>query len=129
AAVRTAWGVPNEFPASRFLDDVPEDLVDWRRRESSMQALRGSGSGWGGGASAWGRSGGGSGWSGSGGAGRSGPVTTRKGAAASRPGTGRPVGAPRDAGTPSFGSGKRQVGDVPSLAVGDKVTHDSYGLG
>ena len=122
AAVRTAWGVPNEFPASRFLDDVPDDLVDWRRRESSMQALRGSGSGWGGGASAWGRSAGTS-------AGRSGPVTTRKGAAPARSGTGRPVGAPRDAGTPSFGSGKRPVGDTPSLAIGDKVTHDSYGLG
>ncbi|WP_250448048.1 UvrD-helicase domain-containing protein, partial [Actinotalea sp. C106] len=70
AAVRTAWGVPNEFPASRFLDDVPEELVDWRRRESSMDTLRGSGSGWGGGASAWGGRGGGSR---SGGA-RSGPV-------------------------------------------------------
>ena len=123
AAVRTAWGVPNEFPASRFLDDLPDDVVDWRRRESSMQALRGSGSGWGGGASAWGRSGTGTA------AGRSGPVTTRKGAASTRPGTGRPAGAPRDAGTPSFGSGKRPAGDVPSLAVGDKVTHDSYGLG
>src|SRR5665648_1096601 len=55
AAVRTAWGVPNEFPASRFLDDVPEELVDWRRRESSMAVLRAAGSGWGGGASAWGR--------------------------------------------------------------------------
>src|SRR5665648_1010894 len=47
AAVRTAWGVPNEFPASRFLDDVPEELVDWRRRESSMAVLRAAGSGWG----------------------------------------------------------------------------------
>jgi len=123
AAVRTAWGVPNEFPASRFLDDLPDEVVDWRRRESSMQALRGAGSGWGGGASAWGRSGAGTA------AGRSGPVTTRKGAAPTRPGSGRPVGAPRDAGTPSFGSRRTVVGDVPSLTVGDKVTHDSYGLG
>ncbi|NTW39329.1 MAG: UvrD-helicase domain-containing protein, partial [Cellulomonadaceae bacterium] len=61
AAVRTAWGVPNEFPASRFLDDLPEDLVDWRRRESSMAVLRAGGSGWGGGASAWGGRGSGSG--------------------------------------------------------------------
>ncbi|KGM14944.1 ATP-dependent DNA helicase PcrA, partial [Actinotalea fermentans ATCC 43279 = JCM 9966 = DSM 3133] len=128
AAVRTAWGVPNEFPASRFLDDLPDEVVDWRRRESSMQALRGSGSGWGGGASAWGGSRGGGG-TGGGAAGRSGPVTTRKGAAPVHSGTGRPVGAPRDAGTPSFGSGKRPVGDTPSLAIGDKVTHDSYGLG
>lgn len=127
AAVRTAWGVPNEFPASRFLDDIPDECVDWRRRESSMQALRGAGSGWGGGASAWGGRGSGSGYGSGGAAGRSGPVTTRKGAP-TRPGTGRPVGAPRDA-APSFGSGRTPVGDAPSLAVGDKVTHDSYGLG
>ena len=43
AAVRTSWGVPNEFPASRFLDDLPEELVDWRRRESSMAVLRAGG--------------------------------------------------------------------------------------
>jgi DNA helicase-2/ATP-dependent DNA helicase PcrA len=130
AAVRTAWGVPNEFPASRFLDDVPEELIDWRRRESSMAVLR-AGSGWGGGASAWGR-----------GAsdGRSGPVTSRSGGGKVAPGKGGPGkggsgkggsgtrGAPRDA-APSFGSGKRQVSVVPDLAVGDKVTHDSYGMG
>jgi DNA helicase-2/ATP-dependent DNA helicase PcrA len=121
AAVRTAWGVPNEFPASRFLEDLPDELVDWRRRESSMQALRRAGSGWGGGASAWGGS------ARTGSVGRSGPVSTRTGAPA-RSGTGRPTGAPRDAQTPSFGSGRRPV-DAPSLEVGDKVTHDSYGLG
>jgi DNA helicase-2/ATP-dependent DNA helicase PcrA len=123
AAVRTAWGVPNEFPASRFLDDLPDETVEWRRRESSMQALRGAGSGWGGGASAWGgRSGGGSGS-----AGRSGPVTTSRTTPGGRA-SGRPTGAPRDAGAPSFGKGRTPV-EAPSLAVGDKVTHDSYGLG
>ncbi|WP_024287069.1 DNA helicase PcrA [Cellulomonas sp. KRMCY2] len=112
AAVRTAWGVPNEFPASRFLDDVPDELVDWRRRESSMAVLRGSGSGWGGGASAWGgRSGGGSG-----GGSRSGPVATKK---IALPSTGATFGSA----TP------RQAGDVPNLTIGDKVTHDAYGLG
>ena len=55
AAVRTAWGVPNEFPPSRFLDDLPDELVDWRRRESSTSQLRG---GWG---SGYGSSGGGGG--------------------------------------------------------------------
>jgi DNA helicase-2/ATP-dependent DNA helicase PcrA len=114
AAVRTAWGVPNEFPASRFLDDLPDEVVDWRRRESSMATLRASGSGWGGGASAWGGRA----------SGRSG-VTTRAGSP--KPSTGRPTSAPRDD-APSFGAGK-VVGPVPDLAIGDKVTHDSYGLG
>ncbi|WP_407341490.1 DNA helicase PcrA [Pengzhenrongella phosphoraccumulans] len=96
AAVRTSWGMPNEFPASRFLDDLPEELVDWRRRESSMAVLR-SGAGYG------------SGYGGS---------APKK----------RPVPPSPDA--PKFGSATpRPAGDVPSLAIGDRVTHDSYGLG
>jgi len=117
AAVRTAWGVPNEFPASRFLDDVPEELVDWRRRESSMAALRAAGTGWGGGASAWGRPTARSSTPEAGGRGPGG--SARTGA----------VKAPRDA-APHLGSATpRAAGDVPNLALGDKVTHDSYGLG
>src|SRR5690606_12019669 len=116
AAVRTAWGVPNEFPASRFLDDVPPELVDWRRAESSMAALRAGGSGWGSGASAWGGRSGAYGTrasrrtddDGS----RSGPVTRR-----SLPSTGA-----------TFGSATPRA-DVPSLEVGDRVTHDGYGMG
>ncbi|WP_285585402.1 DNA helicase PcrA [Herbidospora sp. NBRC 101105] len=30
AAVRTAWGAPSFNPASRFLAEVPADLVEWR---------------------------------------------------------------------------------------------------
>ena len=119
AAVRTAWGVPNEFPASRFLDDLPDELVDWRRRESSMAALR-AGSGWGGGASAWGGS-------------RNGPVSTRAtrtaGGGSTRPGGGGAHRTPPRDSAPSFGSAKRATGPAPDLAIGDKVTHDSYGLG
>ncbi|MBC7550750.1 MAG: DNA helicase PcrA [Cellulomonas sp.] len=96
AAVRTSWGMPNEFPASRFLDDLPEELLDWRRRESSMAVLR-AGAGYG------------SGYGGT--------------APQKRPG-------PPSPGGPKFGSATpRPAGDVPSLAIGDRVTHDSYGLG
>ncbi|WP_298989532.1 DNA helicase PcrA [uncultured Pseudokineococcus sp.] len=38
AAVRTAWGQPQYNPASRFLDDVPPDLLQWRRGASSAVA-------------------------------------------------------------------------------------------
>ena len=31
ALVRSAWGAPSHNPASRFLDELPVDLVDWRR--------------------------------------------------------------------------------------------------
>ncbi|MGH8970732.1 MAG: DNA helicase PcrA [Actinomycetes bacterium] len=36
AAVRSAWGAPQHNPASRFLEEVPDELVDWRRQESSV---------------------------------------------------------------------------------------------
>jgi len=41
AAVRSAWGAANAMPASRFLDDVPDETIDWKRLASSMEALRG----------------------------------------------------------------------------------------
>lgn len=31
AAVRSAWGAPSYNPPSRFLDEIPPHLVDWRR--------------------------------------------------------------------------------------------------
>ncbi|GAB1820232.1 DNA helicase PcrA [Herbidospora sp. RD11066] len=55
AAVRTAWGAPSFNPASRFLAEVPGDLVEWRndpkknawgaatKRETRPLASRGSG--------------------------------------------------------------------------------------
>ncbi|WP_344426910.1 DNA helicase PcrA [Pseudonocardia ailaonensis] len=33
AIVRSAFGQPSTNPASRFLDEVPDDLVDWERSE------------------------------------------------------------------------------------------------
>jgi DNA helicase-2/ATP-dependent DNA helicase PcrA len=31
ATVRTAWGAPQYNPASRFTEEIPEHLIDWRR--------------------------------------------------------------------------------------------------
>jgi DNA helicase-2/ATP-dependent DNA helicase PcrA len=113
AALRTAWGVPNEFPPSRFLDDIPEELVDWRRRESATSRLRG---GWGSGFGSGGGRGSSSSWSERGSSGSaSGPVRTERREPLPRTGA-------------SFGSATPR-GDVPDLDVGDKVTHDAYGLG
>jgi DNA helicase-2/ATP-dependent DNA helicase PcrA len=36
ATVRSAWGAPQAYPASRFLEEIPGQLVDWRRLESSV---------------------------------------------------------------------------------------------
>jgi DNA helicase II / ATP-dependent DNA helicase PcrA len=35
AAVRTAWGAPSYNPPSRFLDELPAHLLDWRRLETT----------------------------------------------------------------------------------------------
>lgn len=32
AEYRSAWGAPNYNPASRFLDEIPENLIEWRQR-------------------------------------------------------------------------------------------------
>ncbi|MFC7329445.1 DNA helicase PcrA [Marinactinospora rubrisoli] len=74
SAVRSAWGTPAYNPASRFLDEVPKELIDWRRAESTIAA-----------------------------------VSSR----------------PRMPSVPSRGRPR----DVPTLSPGDKVTHDSFGMG
>ncbi len=33
AVMRSAWGSPAFNPASRFLDEIPDDCLDWRREE------------------------------------------------------------------------------------------------
>jgi len=35
AVVRSAWGSPQYGPASRFLDEIPPELVDWQRTEAT----------------------------------------------------------------------------------------------
>ena len=32
AEYRSAWGAPNYNPASRFLDEIPDNLIEWRQR-------------------------------------------------------------------------------------------------
>jgi DNA helicase II / ATP-dependent DNA helicase PcrA len=94
AVVRSAWGAPSHNPASRFIDELPVDLVDWRRTEAAQTS-----------------------WS------RpvlpslprrnAGPPATRFGTAAIR----------------AVAEARGQQRDVPSLAPGDRVLHDSFGMG
>jgi DNA helicase-2/ATP-dependent DNA helicase PcrA len=114
AQMRATWGQPQFFPASRFLDEVPEEVLDVARAGSSLSGIGFEGSG----------SGGGGGYSGGHGVGRGesrGPSLTGMGV-----GQGR-----RNVSRPSLGSGRaaRSGADIPSLAVGDKITHDSFGMG
>jgi DNA helicase-2/ATP-dependent DNA helicase PcrA len=71
AKTRSSWGAPQYNPASRFLGEVPDSLVEWKQSEAPAMARM-----------------------------------------ATRPGVRSPGNNP-----------------VPSLSPGDKVTHDSFGLG
>jgi len=79
AIVRSGWGSPQYNPASRFLDDIPADLIDWQRTETT--GMRST----------------------------SAPAVA---ALAGRPGVRSPGNRP-----------------MISLHSGDRVSHDSFGLG
>jgi DNA helicase-2/ATP-dependent DNA helicase PcrA len=98
ALVRSAWGAPSHNPASRFLDELPVDLVDWRRTAAEQTR--------------WGR-----------------PDLT---------GGSTRLGTPTDAGRRNFSSAAMRADaaakakparEIPSLAPGDRVVHDSFGMG
>ncbi|MGH3451641.1 MAG: 3'-5' exonuclease, partial [Haloechinothrix sp.] len=100
AVTRSAWGQPMTNPASRFLDEIPGELLDWRREEPRM------GVGHGGmprAATTWGRGGG-----------------FGSDSAQSRLAS----GGMRSTG---FKGWKDTV--ALTLDVGDRVSHDKYGLG
>jgi DNA helicase-2/ATP-dependent DNA helicase PcrA len=125
AVMRSAWGQPGANPASRFIDDIPPELLDWRRTGADARsggyigdsAFEGN---FGDGGRVFGRSsgsrtfGGGSGSYGSG-SGRSAPVTAGRFGSNSA----------------SRAAGRRPLGSGPALelAVGNRVSHDKYGLG
>ncbi len=79
AVVRSGWGAPQYHPASRFLDEIPADLVDWQRTETT--GMRSS----------------------------------------STPAVATLAGRP----------GVRSPGNRPTISLrsGDRVSHDSFGLG
>nr|WP_120491100.1 DNA helicase PcrA [Corynebacterium lactis] len=110
AVTRSSWGSPQNNPPSRFLGEVPPELIDWLREGPSRA--------WGAGS----RSGGyGSGFGSSGGAG-SAFGRGRGGGFGSSNGSGFGGGA-------SGGAGARKKNKELHLEPGDKVVHDKYGLG
>jgi len=106
AEVRAAWGAPQYLPASRFVDEIPAELVDWRRSETTMSSLRARADARGSGG--WSSTYGGSQDRGDGNVyGKAGAVRTRS-VPPSPPGAG--------------------AGDV-GFEVGERVNHDSFGMG
>ncbi len=107
AEVRSSWGAPQYFSASRFADEIPAELVEWRRSEASTASLRARADRY------PSRAGG---WSSTYGAGMDdGDVYSRAGAATRSKVPPSPPGATAET--------------AAGLAVGDRVSHDQYGLG
>ncbi|MDR7328815.1 DNA helicase PcrA [Corynebacterium guangdongense] len=103
AMLRSSWGNPVTNPASRFLGEIPEDLLDWRREEPTASY----GGGWG--------SAGGSGAWGSGATPRNRAVGSQRTSSPQR----------RDRQMPRAAAKNSDL----QLAVGDRVNHAKYGLG
>ncbi|MDP9805824.1 DNA helicase-2/ATP-dependent DNA helicase PcrA [Trueperella bonasi] len=134
AGSRSQWGAPQELPASRFLEEIPAETIDWRRDESAMQTLRGS--------AAWGRARYTKTWdedddfapafgSGSGAYGRSKPASStfkasKFGKASATEAAGPEAGAAAATNEPGANSAVPETG---GLAVGDTVRHKSFGVG
>ncbi len=111
AEVRSAWGAPQYLPVSRFAEEIPADLVEWKRSETSMSSLRARTE----------RRGGG-GWSSTYGGGAYGGSQDREdGNTYARAGA---VSAKRVPPSPPG----TQEGDA-GFEVGDRVTHDGFGMG
>src|SRR6185369_15197397 len=108
AVTRSAWGQPQYNPPSRFLDELPKELVRWERTDAAYTS-------WSGGGGVGGRTGGS-------GVARSSFVggTPKATQLASRLGL-----DPSKLATAS----ELARSDAPSLAVGDRVNHQRHGLG
>ena len=105
AVTRSSWGSPQNNPPSRFLGEVPSDLIDWLREAPARS---------------WGA---GSGGFGSGGYG-AGSAFGRGHGTSSGFGSSSGLG-----GSTSSGASSRKKNQVLHLEPGDKVVHDKYGLG
>jgi len=81
AEYRSSWGSPTYNPASRFLDEIPEGVIEWRNHGGTSASLS--------------------------------PSLTRKPRVATAP--------------PPRPTGKKST--AMQLAVGERVSHDTFGLG
>ncbi|MFD9128311.1 DNA helicase PcrA [Kitasatospora sp. NPDC059571] len=101
SVLRSAWGQPSYNPASRFLEEIPDTLVEWKRTggTASVPAARG--------------------------------FSPSSSGASRSYGSGSSARSTTSSPAPGWGTSARRVTEreVVSLAVGDRVTHDTFGLG
>ncbi|SDY74811.1 ATP-dependent DNA helicase PcrA [Micromonospora pattaloongensis] len=111
AVTRSAWGQPAYNPPSRFMEELPVELVRWERTEGSYTSWSGTGGGVGGRAGAADRSAGARGGGFAGGTPKAARLAERLGIDGSRLST------------------ASELRQVPKVAAGDRVNHQRYGLG
>ncbi|MDK1472794.1 DNA helicase PcrA [Streptomyces sp. 549] len=92
STLRSAWGQPSYNPASRFLEEIPPEYLEWRRTGGSA-----------------------------GGGGGSMAPTSGIG--------GSMLSSVSRRGASGFATRRAKERTVVQLSVGDRVTHDSFGLG
>jgi DNA helicase-2/ATP-dependent DNA helicase PcrA len=93
ASMRSAWGQPSYNPPSRFLEEIPDTYLTWKRKGAQVPA---------------------------------GPVSGVASALSSSL-----ASRSRGGGGGASGFATRRTSDKPvvALSVGDRVTHDQFGLG
>ncbi|MGW6397050.1 DNA helicase PcrA [Streptomyces sp. NPDC055134] len=89
STLRSAWGQPSYNPPSRFLEEIPDAHLEWKRTGAMAPAKS------------------------------TGPTS---GIAAS-------LSSSRSRSTPAFATRRATEKPVVALSVGDRVTHDQFGLG
>ncbi|MEU6575034.1 DNA helicase PcrA [Streptomyces sp. NPDC046805] len=92
STMRSAWGQPSYNPPSRFLEEVPDSYLEWKRTGAVASKPSGSASG----------------------------IAASLSSSRSRSSA---------AGASGFATRRTSDKPVVSLAVGDRVTHDQFGLG
>jgi DNA helicase-2/ATP-dependent DNA helicase PcrA len=101
SVTRSAWGQPQYNPASRFLEELPEELLRWERTAAAYTSWSGTGGGVGGRAGYTANSA------------RAAQLAERLGVGAAGLTTASELRKP----------------EVPSVAAGDRVTHQRWGVG
>ena len=99
ALVRSAWGAPAHNPASRFLDELPGDRIDWRRTAQAQTR--------------WGRP----------------DLAADSPARLGRPTAAGRRNFSSAALRADAAAKAKPARDIPSLEPGDRVLHGSFGMG
>ncbi|MDC7337336.1 DNA helicase PcrA [Streptomyces lydicus] len=99
STMRSAWGQPSYNPPSRFLEEIPADHMEWKRTGPATPSASMGG------------------------------LSSRGGGGGFGAGIGASLSSARSKGPSGFATRRSADRQVVALAVGDRVTHDSFGLG